>query len=101
MLTSLPSVCWAALSLVLAVGGTTALVAGRAASECRWLWFHRLYTACLVCVGACTLVGLGHRDSCWVLSALAYAGLTLAATWERQELTQVGEPPFYPSGTNN
>ena len=72
------------VSCALACLGGVTLVLGCCACDerCR-LWLQRIYTACLVTVGACTLISVGRQDAAWVLSALAYAGLTVGATWER------------------
>lgn len=70
-------------SLLLTACGLLSLVLSCCAAEDRSrLYFQRVYTICLVTVGACTLWAVGQQDACWVISALAYAGLAVGATWE-------------------
>ncbi len=86
-----PSAWLVALGIFLTAGGTIACIAGRCAADSGCLWCQRLYTACLVTLGACTLMAVRQQDGTWVLHAIAYAGLILVATCETQP--RMDHPP--------
>lgn len=63
--------------------GLTAMVLGvRCRHQRRQRVCQRLYTVCLVCIGACTLLAVGRQDAIWICGAVAYAGLAVGATVE-------------------
>ena len=79
------------------VGGCSVIGAVRWSSDRRAVAFQRLFTICLVGLGACTLFAVGQERSWWILGAFVFGLLSVAATAEigNQKTDRVRPRPQY------
>ena len=67
-------------TLLAVIGGASVTGAMRCTHDGLRTGLQRLYIACLVGVGATTMLALTLHNNCWLCCAIAYACLSVGAT---------------------
>jgi len=62
------------------IGALSIVGAIRWSGERTAVRFQRVFIACLVCLGACTLFAVGQERTYWIVGAMVFGALSVVAT---------------------
>jgi hypothetical protein len=89
-----PALFFWGLAFVQLLGLTSACTARLSEGSRRQRPFQRLFFACLVLIGAVTIVTLGFGWGCWLLCGTTLSVMVLTVTWDLRPAVRPGVLEF-------